>query len=212
MCGRYSTPPGALLEGFFDVPLAYEYVPVYNAAPTQILPIILNDAPDRIVGGRWGLIPFYKREPKPSDGIINARAESLLEGKQSFAREFKERRCLVLADGFYEWKKPAEGAKVPHRIVRVDSNPFAFAGIWRFSKTFDRPTYAIITTTPNQTVAAIHDRMPVMLEHGAEAAWLRGERLEELLHPPPAEATRAFAVSTLVNSPRNDVPEIAEPV
>ena len=143
--------------------------------------------------------------------LINARAETIAE-KPVFRKSFETHRCLVLADGFFEWQK-VPGGKVPYRLTLKDNRPFAFAGIWRQTPDESPPGFAIVTTSPNSLVAAIHDRMPVILEPGSERTWLGATPTAalELLQPYPAELMQAYPVSKLVNSPANDRSEILKP-
>jgi putative SOS response-associated peptidase YedK len=167
---------------------------------------------------RWGLIPSWAKDPGIGDRMINARAETVAE-KPSFRRALQKRRCLVLADGFYEWRKEGK-KKTPLHIALKSHEPFGFAGLW---ETWKPPTgetihsCTIITTTPNALMESIHNRMPVILTREAEALWL-DRRVEDpqallpLLAPYPAEAMDAYVVSPLVNSPRNDTSACIEPV
>ena len=156
----------------FQVLRAEDFRPNYNAAPTQNLPLILNSDPATISLGRWGLIPSWAKEQKIGNRMINARAETLLQ-KPSFRTPFRKHRCLVLADGFYEWKKTSDG-KIPHRIALKDNQPFAFAGIWEMwtaPEGEEIRSFSIITTEPNQLMKPLHHRMPVILkkENGQRA-------------------------------------------
>ncbi len=165
MCGRYSifTPKNAL-QIRFNALRAEALKPTYNAAPTQNLPVILNSEPTTINLCRWGLIPSWAKEERIGNRMINARAETLLQ-KPSFRIPFKKQRCLVLTDGFYEWKKTSDG-KIPHRVSMRDDEPFAFAGIWEVWKTPDGEdvkSFSIITTEPNELMKPLHNRMPVII-------------------------------------------------
>ena len=219
MCGRYSfVAPTPTAEQRFDAKFAEPAPPTYNAAPSQRLPIITNAAPNQIQLLRWGLVPAWSRDPAGGPKPINARAETLAD-KPSFRMLLARRRCLVLADGFYEWQATAAG-KVPHRILLRDEQPFAFAGLW--DEWVDRatgelqPTFTIITTEPNELMAGIHNRMPVILpDRAAEQAWLAdGHRLDayqQLLRPYDAAAMREYVVSKRVNSPANNDAEVLAP-
>ena len=212
MCGRYSfVAPAAAIEQRFGAKFTEPTPPNYNAAPSQRLPIITNAAPGQIQRLRWGLVPAWSRDPAGGPKPINARAETLAE-KPSFRMLLARRRCLVLADGFYEWQATPAG-KVPHRIPLRNEQPFAFAGLW--DEWLDRatselhPTFTIITTEPNELMAGIHNRMPVILpDRAAEQAWLAdGQRLpdyQQLLQPYAAADMREYVVSKLVNSPANN--------
>ena len=191
--------------------------PRYNAAPTQVLPVVAGGVPRLLVPMRWGLIPAWAKDPSIAQKLINARAETVLE-KPSFRRPFQRQRCLVLADGFYEWQQTERG-KVPYRFVVRGGEPFAFAGLWdswRDPTGQERQTFTILTTAPNELVAPIHNRMPVILAARDYEHWLSSavmaESLLALLRPYPAEEMAAYRVSRLVNSPANDVPEVIEAV
>jgi putative SOS response-associated peptidase YedK len=215
MCGRFSiyTPTDTLMKRF-QVLRAEDFRPNYNAAPTQNLPLILNSDPAAISLGRWGLIPSWAKEQKIGNRMINARAETLLQ-KPSFRTPFRKHRCLVLADGFYEWKKTSDG-KIPHRIALKDNKPFAFAGIWGAWTTPDGEeirSFSIITTEPNQLMKPLHQRMPVILKKENEGKWLQEIEISEaqaMLEPYPLEDLEAYPVSTLVNSPRNNSEEVLQ--
>src|SRR5262245_15903963 len=182
MCGRYTiaTPPDQLAERF-DATLPAEMLqPRYNAAPTQLLPVLLNeDDPERHIQVlRWGLIPHWAKSANVDYRMINARAESL-EEKPTFRTALQKRRCLVLADSFYEWQKTPDGKKIPMRIMLKSDEPFAFAGLWESWK--DRESgesirsFTIITTEANELVTPIHNRMPVILPRENENAWIDNE-------------------------------------
>ncbi len=216
MCGRFSiSTPTEILRVRFNVPRAEDLKPNYNAAPTQHLPVILNSEPTTINLCRWGLIPFWAKEERIGNGMINARAETLLQ-KPSFRTPFKKQRCLVLTDGFYEWKKTSD-RKIPHRISMRDNEPFAFAGIWEVWKTPDGEdikTFSIITTEPNELMKPLHNRMPVIIKQENEEKWLQELDISEaqkMLEPYPFEDLEAYPISTLVNSPRNNSEEIIKP-
>ena len=221
MCGRYTlTVDAALLAELFELEPPAELEPRYNVAPTQTVPIV-RSAPD---GGRqwarvrWGLIPGWAKDESIGSRLINARAETVAD-KPSFRSAFKHRRCLIPADGFYEWVK-TEGGKVPHHIRFADGRPFAFAGLWeRWSppggEVVDSCT--ILTTAPNELVAGLHDRMPVILPRNRFADWLAPEPLdpdtaEAMLVPHPSDGMEAVPVSRRVNSPANDDEQCVRPV
>lgn len=196
-------------------------VPVrYNVAPTQDVPVV------RAVGGggrelatpRWGLVPPWAKEASFGAKLINARAETV-DRLPSFRAAFRRRRCLVAADGFYEWRKTEKGPKQPYLIELADGQPFAFAGLWeRWEKSPDgRPleTCTIITTEANPLLRPIHDRMPAILAPASQDAWLDWEgfdveRAKALLNPYPAEAMAAHPVSPRVNDVKNDDPACIE--
>lgn len=219
MCGRYSlaTPLDDLIE-VFDVPsIDFVYRPRYNVAPTQQAPIVASDERGTRMGMfRWGLVPFWAKDVGIGSRMINARSETLLE-KPAFRQAIHARRCLVPADGFYEWGTGADG-KVPYWIHSPGGVPIAFAGLWeRWDGGEGDPlfTFTIVTTEASRAIARIHGRMPVILEGEARARWLDrdlpGEEAVELLFPYEGELM-AYEVSKIVNSPANDVPECRNPV
>jgi putative SOS response-associated peptidase YedK len=213
VCGRYTlkTPAGEIAAEFSLKSLP-ELRPRYNVAPSQDVLIVRegDDAPCAELV-RWGLVPFWARDPSIGNRMINARAETVRE-KPAFRAAFAKRRCLVIADGFYEWQR-APGGKRPYRIRRRDDGVFAFAGLWdEWGTGPDRlRSCTILTTAPNALVGRIHDRMPVILGGGALEEWLCAgtdpARCAALLVPCPEDELEAFEVSTLVNSPANDRPE-----
>jgi putative SOS response-associated peptidase YedK len=216
MCGRYSfAVEDALIKERFGVSVRTAiYKARYNCAPSQDLAVIQGTDPLSLAFFRWGLIPSWAKDPAIGNRLINARAETI-EEKPSFRSAFRSRRCLVPADGFFEWKKDRE--KTPYRIVMKDRQPFAMAGIWERWTAPDGEivhSFSILTTGPNALMAAIHDRMPVILHPEEETLWLgqtEPARLKELLRPFPAEKMEAYPVSKLVNAPVNDRAEVLEP-
>ena len=164
---------------------------------------------------RWGLIPSWAKDEKFGARCINARAETVAEAP-SFRAAFKARRCLIPADGFYEWQKVDE-AKQPHRITMGNGGPFSFAGLWERWTKGPEPieTFTIVTGAPNELVRPIHDRMPVILDPADYDAWLEARDPaipSALLRPFPTERMRTYPVSTRVNSTRNDDPELVAPI
>lgn len=218
MCGRYTTiSPKPILEKRFDARFSAPAGPNYNAAPSQKLPVILNTEPGQIQLLQWGLIPGWVKDLKAAPKPINARAETLPE-KPSFRQLLQRRRCLVPADSFYEWQISERG-KIPHRILLQSEEPFAFAGLWDswVDRTTgeEQSTFTIVTTEPNALMASLHNRMPVILRgREAELAWLDDglsrEAHQQLLQPYPAELMRAYAVTTRVNSPAHNDPDVLE--
>lgn len=215
MCGRTSLYAAlGLLEDRFDARADFAYEPRYNIAPSQDLAVIRNTTPETITQQNWGLLPSWADDPEDAPRPINARAETVAE-KPMFRSAFEDRRCLVLADGFYEWQGE-RGSKQPYRVVREDLEPFAFAGLWeRWEGNGDNDdvleTVTIITTEANEVVEPVHDRMPVMLDRGDEEIWLNGgdaETLQDVLDPYPAAELRAYPVSKRVNDPSFDDPEV----
>ena len=218
MCGRFTLTldPGELKEAFPDLQFPNDFSPRYNIAPSQPVAVVSNAEPNRVNFFTWGLIPSWAKDPAIGNRLVNARAETLGE-KPSFRSAYKYRRCLILADGFFEWKaQPGTKSKIPHFIRLKSGRPFAFAGLWERWQAGDGSeihTAAIITTHPNPFMAAIHDRMPVILPPDAYPLWLDPSpqapaSLQSLLVPYPADAMEAYPVSPLVNSPGNDRPEL----
>ncbi len=222
MCGRFTltADPAALQSAFPWITIPPEISPRYNIAPTQPVAVIPNDGQNRMDYFVWGLIPFWAKDPKIGNRMINARSETLAE-KPSFKNAYKRRRCLILADGFYEWqRRPGSKTKVPYYIRLESGEPFAFAGLWEEWHSPDGSeikSCTIITTEPNSLVARVHNRMPVIMAPAGYEDWLDpGERspesLNELLGPFPALEMMAYPISRKVNSPANDSPDVIEPV
>jgi putative SOS response-associated peptidase YedK len=220
MCGRFTltTDLDRLEERFSFRAANLRYVPRYNIAPSQQVLTVIDDEGRHAELLHWGLIPSWAKDPAIGNRMINARAETLAE-KPSFRRALQKRRCLILADGFYEWKK--EGKKKAPMFIGLKSHePFAFAGLWETWKSPEGEpiqSCTIITTEPNTLMTSIHNRMPVILSRDAEAVWLDrtvedAQKLLPLLVPYAAKVMAAYAVSPLVNSPRNDTPACTEPV
>ncbi len=216
MCGRYSIAVElGDLEARFGAKFGGAgFSPRFNAAPSQDLPVILNSSPAEISALRWGLIRPWLR----GFGLINVRTETLKE-KETFRDDLLNRRCLVLADGFYEWKGVGRGRKVPFRFCRKDGAPFAFAGLWEASrdeKGNDLKTFSIITIGAKAPIKAVHDRMPVILRRKEEPLWLSGkvplDRLWGLMENSESRALTEFEVSRAVNNARNDSKELILPV
>jgi len=225
MCGRFSLTATAeeIIEHFSGVtipPGADTQAPRYNIAPSQPIAVIPNTDQRRLDYFVWGLIPFWSKDPKIGNRMINARGETLSE-KPSFKAPYKYRRCLVLSSGFYEWQKlPGNSTKVPHHIRLKSGKPFAFAGLWDRWNASDGSeilSATIITTQPNDFIKPIHNRMPVILPPSSFESWLNPNEiapgtLDDLLVPYPSEEMEAFPVSTFVNSPRNDSPKCIQPL
>jgi putative SOS response-associated peptidase YedK len=222
MCGRFtlSTDKDDLQSRFgFTDPQGVLLKPRYNIAPSQRHPIVVVKEDVRELDMmRWGLIPSWAKDTKIGYKMINARAEGI-ETKASFKTPLKKRRCLVLADGFYEWKKQGKSNKVPFLFILKGGKPFAFAGLWdRWNKEGEEIlSFTIITTRANELMQPIHDRMPVILHEKDEARWLDPELQDEdkllpLLKSFPSDGMQAYEVSTIVNSPKNDTPECIKPV
>ena len=217
MCGRYSIGPDieSLVEKL-NTALPPDFAPHYNAAPSQQLPVDSNLQPNQVKMYQWGMIPFWAKSAS-GQRLINARAETVHE-KSTFKRAFRKQRCLVLADGYYEWRKTKQG-KEPYRIVLADESPFVFAGIWQDPNEFpesDVPEYSIITTQAPPSIRDIHDRMPVILDSAAWDFWLSDtedtEGLQDVLRPLADDQLQAYPVSKRVNNAQNDDEKLIEPV
>lgn len=219
MCGRYSitTPEEAVRRHFGHGGPPRNLAPRYNAAPSQDLPVVRigADSGRELAMLRWGLIPSWAEDARIGDKLINARAETLAQ-KPSFRAAFRHRRCLVPADGFYEWKREGNG-KQPYRVTLAGGGVFAFAGLWERWQGPDGPveSFTIVTTEAASPIAHIEPRMPAILDPDAYDAWLDTDRpLDDamaLLRPAPAERLRAAPVSARVNDVRNDDPGIIAP-
>jgi putative SOS response-associated peptidase YedK len=220
MCGRFSlwVQFADLLKAFPDFEFPEELPSRYNIAPTQQVAVVPNDGEKQVRFFHWGLIPFWAKDAAIGSRMINARAETAAE-KPAFRAAYQRRRCLILADGFYEWRsEPGSRIKTPLYIRMGSGEPFAFAGLWELWRPDDSPVYSctILTTTPNELVASIHDRMPVILPRAAYDRWLdpaeaKPGAFQELLGPYPAEEMVAYPVSRYVNSPSNDSPTCIVP-
>lgn len=221
MCGRYvlSVDP-ATIQQAFDLTSVPEFPPRFNIAPTQMLPVISNEARDEATLMRWGLIPSWAKDAKIGSSLINARAESVAE-KPAFRAALKRRRCIIPATGFYEWKKDADENKTPLYIQVKDTPIFAMAGlweVWREPATGELiKTYSILTTDANDFMSSIHTRMPVILSPEDFDTWLQKEEvsadvLKPLMKPFTAGSMQAYEVSKAVNRPANDSPLLLEPV
>ena len=216
MCGRYTliADLGDLAQRFEFDGSDFSYDPGYNIAPTESVLTVRNVEGREAALMRWGLIPFWAKDPKIGSRMINARAETVAE-KPAFRNALKKRRCLFLADGYYEWQKTPVG-KRPYRIIMKSGEPFALAGIWetwRDPQGNVVPSCTIITTSANDFLSPILDRMPVILPREKEELWLDTglddpATLTSVLIPHPGEDMDAYEVSTLVNYARNDGPEV----
>ena len=222
MCGRFTvaTDPAALAERF-EVVLPEDWEPSWNVAPTQeVLGIVRRrDAPRELRELRFGLIPHWAKDMRAGFSMINARAETV-RAKSAYKGLLEHRRALIVADGFYEWRTDPDGKKRPVHFTLAHGEPFAFAGLWASWHDPGADAWldscTIITTIANELVAPVHDRMPVIVPRAAEVAWLDPElaptEVDALLRPYPADGMRAAEASLLVNSARNDGPELLDPL
>ena len=224
MCGRFSLTDIDSIFSRFGVIISKDInkkiTPHYNIAPTQKIPVIYKDKnqENRIEFMKWGLVPYWAKDPKIGYKMINARAETLTQ-KPSFKHLLKSKRCLVPSSGFYEWKR-IDKRKVPYYIGIKNSRIFSFAGLydnWKDSVGNELKTFTIITTNSNNTLKPIHNRMPVILEEEFEEDWLDVkthdfDSLKQMLKPYPDDKMIAYAVSTEVNNPSNDNPELIRKV
>ena len=218
MCGRFTLTH---VYGFFTrfqlMDQQAQLTPRFNVAPTQEHPIIISQSPNQMIMMRWGLVPFWAKDPKIGNRLINARAESVAI-KPAFRTSIKRKRCLVPATGFYEWKR-ADNGKVPYYVHLKDDSLFSFAGLfdsWHAPDGEQLKTFTIITTTPNAMMGRIHNRMPVMLSQEDEELWLTKEplpdsELKRIFKPYPARLMDAYEVSKEVNNPRNENQGLIKP-
>ena len=221
MCGRFTLTldPAEAGDEFEGVNFPTKFAPRYNIAPSQPVLAIPNDGKNAAEFFVWGLIPSWAKDPSIGNRLINARGETLAE-KPSFRGAYKYKRCLVITDGYYEWKTvPGTKTKIPHFIHLRTAKPFAFAGLWDEWHSAEGSAIrscTIITTKPNKFLASIHDRMPVILHSKDYSDWLdasprTADTLAHLITDFPAELMEAYPVSTLVNSPVNDRAECVRP-
>lgn len=223
MCGRFTLTADVnrIQQAFPDLNVPPASIsPRYNIAPTQPVAVIPNDGRNQLDFFVWGLIPSWAKDPEIGSRMINARAETVTE-KPAFRTAFRRRRCLVLADGFYEWRLEPDGKrKTPMYIRMEDGQPFAFAGLWENWQSPDGSqilSCTIITTEPNALMKTIHNRMPVILPRETYDLWIEpgevdAKNLLGLLKPYPEVQMSAFPVSRGVNDPRNDSPECILPL
>lgn len=219
MCGRFSlgVDTDRLVAVFGITESALDWTPRFNIAPTQdVAAVVAGASGPRLGPLRWGLVPHWADDAAMGSRLINARSETV-DVKPAFRDPFRERRCLVLADGFYEWKRD-NGSRTPMRVTLPDGEPFAFAGLWdRWRPRDGEPlhTCTIITTPAAPSIRSIHHRMPVILPAQERDRWIDphagSAALKALLRPYPGDL-EAYPVSTRVNTPANDGPEIIEPV
>jgi putative SOS response-associated peptidase YedK len=216
MCGRFSIAKERdEIEDRFEIHIdPAMFTKNYNAAPSQILPIITNEEQEQASFHKWGLIPHWAKDETIGNKLINARGETIAE-KPSFRDAAEKRRCLVVSDGFYEWQRSG-GEKQPYRITLADESLFTFAGLWESWKAEDGRdvrTFTIITTEPNELMKPIHNRMPVMLTPDNERVWISDESLEDVMHllkPYDEKEMNAYPVTKKVNSPKNNDRSVME--
>ena len=224
MCGRFTQQrPTAELARLFEAqPVVPDEGGRFNVAPTQEVSVVVQPEPERprvVDAYRWGLVPSWAKSPAVGNKLINARAETVATSG-AFRRSFASRRCIVPADAFYEWLRREDGPTQPYLIRHRDGSPLAFAGLWSTWRDEKHDAWlrscTIVTTTPNELMARIHDRMPVVLAPGDWARWLDPTmtdttELQRLLRPSPAAELEAYPVSSAVNNPRNKGPELTRP-
>ena len=216
MCGRFTLHmPWSELVKLYRVHDRPNLKPRYNIAPTQdVLAIRLDkDGQQEAVQLRWGLIPFWAKDEKISYSTINARAETVAK-KPAFRDAFKKRRCLIVADGYYEWKTLEDGSKQPYRITLKPEQPFSFAGLWEHWEKDNKviESCTIIVTDANELTKDIHGRMPVILDPADYDAWLDGTDGENLLRPYPSKKMARYPVSRAVGNVKNTGPDLIEPI
>ncbi|MFF2532749.1 SOS response-associated peptidase [Brevibacillus sp. NPDC058079] len=221
MCGRFTLVTNLeLWNARFQIEvMPFDMQPRYNIAPGQLIPAIISDRGKRRIGQlKWGLVPSWAQDEKAGYKMINAKSETVRE-KPAFKNLFARKRCIIPADGFYEWKRLGK-EKQPMRIMMKTGEPFALAGLydtWTSPEGERLHTCTIITTKPNDVVADIHDRMPVILKKDDEAIWLDREKfdadlLQSLLVPYDHEQMKAYPVPAMVGSPKNDMPECIQEI
>ncbi|AFV02193.1 MULTISPECIES: SOS response-associated peptidase [unclassified Dehalobacter] len=219
MCGRFTlTLTFQEVAEILKITDEIDWKPRYNIAPMQPILAMTNDGMNHVKLFQWGLVPFWAKDPSSGSKMINARAETV-DTKPSFKNSFQTKRCLVLADGFYEWKREGK-SKIPYRFTLKDRNVFGFAGIWDSWTSLDGKTIdscSIITTEANALMASIHDRMPVILDKEKEEIWLDPTLsdpilLKSLLIPYNAKQMNHYEVSPKVDSPKYDLNECIQPI
>ncbi len=222
MCGRFSQgTPADILAQLFQLADIPSWTPRYNISPTQLVPtvVVTSEHPSRqFRAWRWGLIPSWAKDPSIGSRMINAQAETA-STNPAFRAAFRRRRCLMLADGFYEWQQLGR-RKQPFHVRMRDGTPFAFAGLWEHWKGPDGAAIdscTLLTTEPNDLIRTFHHRMPVILDPKEYDLWLdpgiqEPQRLQPLLRPYSSEVLAAYPVSTRVNNPANDTPDCIQPL
>ena len=223
MCGRFTqkSERKVISLEFYVHDFVSDVLASYNVAPGQEAGLIIGNGRNRYTRYRWGLVPFWAKDPSIGNRMINARAETVME-KPSFRQAFTARRCLVPADGFYEWRKNGS-SKTPFYVHLSSNRPMSFAGLWetwRPNREGEEKetlhTFTIITTEANDTLRELHDRMPVIVPPEKRALWLNRDadpaELRGLLAPLDSSEIEFYEVSRMVNSPKNNAPECIEPV
>ncbi|MBP7735269.1 MAG: SOS response-associated peptidase [Spirochaetes bacterium] len=220
MCGRFAQiePISNIIKIFFIDEVITDITPRYNIAPgSSILSVIMNNGRRLLVDYQWGLVPHWAKDPSIGNNLINARGETVHQ-KPSFRNAFKQRRCLIPASGFYEWKKEGK-VKSPYFVKLKTGDLFTFAGLhetWKSSSGEELRTCTIITTAANSVMAPIHDRMPVIIPGECHERWLDPAALPEdllaLVAPYRSDEMEAYPVSPMVNSPRNESPDCVTPL
>jgi putative SOS response-associated peptidase YedK len=217
MCGRYVlTSPGEVIAEHFRLAEVPAYAPRYNIAPTQAA-LVVRETPDgarEAVFLRWGLVPFWAKEPSIGSRLINARAEGLVD-KPAFRAAFRRRRCLVPADGFFEWRAAVGRRKQPYHVRLAAGGPFAMAGLWEQWRPPEGgdtiATFTIVTTAANEVLRPVHDRMPVLVAPADYDEWLSSPNPSALLGPWAGTELAIVPIGTRVNDVRNDDPAVLEP-
>ncbi len=215
MCERYGLSKNKeQLEERFQAEMLGDFKPRFNIAPSQLVPVITSESPKGFSFFYWGVTPAFGHNKPVAQKLINARAESVHENHSSRS-SFQRRRCLIPADGFFEWKKLGKKTRIPYRFTLREEALFAFAGIWEEYETVSgesQHTFSILTTTANEVVAEVHDRMPLILGRDQEKKWLNPYASESdllaVLQPVSADFMVSYTVSSLVNSIQNDSPGI----
>ncbi|MBN3519826.1 SOS response-associated peptidase [Algoriphagus lutimaris] len=215
MCGRYSLSKSKIeLEERFQAEMLSDFHPRYNIAPTQLVPVITSASPNGFSYFYWGITPEFGKNKPVALKLINAKSETV-DQKVSFKSSFQQRRCIIPADGFYEWKKLGKKTKIPYRFTMREGELFSMAGIWEEYESVNgetQHTFLILTTTPNEVVSDVHDRMPVILNKEGEKKWLDNyssiEDLKSLFEPISSDFLLSYTVSPLVNSVQNDTPAV----
>jgi len=210
MCGRYTLQQPEDLQARFNTSNEVEIKPNYNAAPGQLMPVILRNSPNRIALMKWGLVPSWAKDPKIGYKMINARSEGI-QDKPSFRHAIKTQRCIVPASGYYEWKMEGK-EKVPYLFRLKEEELFGFAGLyehWHDGQGNELDTFTIITTSPNEMAAKVHDRMPVILRREDEVEWLDTNltdsgQVVRLLGTFDKDLMESYQVSAKVGSPSNN--------